>query len=72
MANNTLCELTIADFPLINLNDLIIVTEILGYLNNDQVQDKSSYIIRYSHIKSFIDFYFDHLRPVDFEFVTSF
>ena len=71
-ANKVLFHFTIADFPLINLNDLITIAKIMGDLNNYQVLDRSSYIIGYSHIKSFIDFYFDHLGLIDSEFVSSF
>lgn len=70
-ANYTLYKFTIVDFPLMNLNDLITVTKIMGDMNNDRVQDKASYIIRYSHIKSFVCYY-AHLSLTDFEFPTTF
>lgn len=71
-ANNILFEFTIDDFPLINLNDLITFMKITGDFNNDQVQDRASYIIGYSHIKSIIDYYYAHLALTNFEYVTSF
>lgn len=71
-ANYTLYKFTIVDFPLMNLNDLITVTKIMGDMNNDRVQDKASYIIRYSHIKSFINCYFVRLTLRDYKFTTSF
>lgn len=44
----------------------------MGDLNNDQVLDSATYIIRYSHIKSFINCYFVRLTLRDYKFTTSF
>lgn len=54
------------------LKDLITVMKIMGDLNNNQVQDKTQYIIGYSHTKSFIDYYFSHLALIYNGFANSF
>lgn len=71
-ANNVLFDFTIGDFPLINLNDLITITKIMGNIHKHQVQDKPSYIIGYGHTKSFLDYYTANLALTKFELANVF
>lgn len=70
-SNNTPYEFTIVDFPLMNLNDLITQAKIMGYLDNDHISNKATYIIGYGHINNFIDCYFAYLGLTGFEMVKS-
>lgn len=66
MDTNILFEFTIVEFTLMKLNDIITTMTIMGDLNNHQVEDKASYIIGYSHTKSFLNYYFSLLALTDF------
>ena len=62
-ANNVVCDFSIADFPLMNLSDLINVTKILSSIDvsNLQVNNKDDFLMGFTHIKIFIDNYYDCL-----------
>lgn len=62
-------DLTIADFPLMNLNDLIIVARILKGMDvlNLQMTSKEDFLIEFAHIKLFINNYYDCLAMIDVE-----
>lgn len=70
--NNVLFDFTIFDFLLMNLNYLITATKILGDLIKYQIQDKTSYIIGYGHIKRFLDGYFAHLALTNIDLSIAF
>lgn len=55
-----------------NLNDRITLAKIMRDINNDHIQDKATYIIRYGHLKNFIDCYLAHLGLTDVELATAF
>lgn len=62
-------EFTIAGFPLINLNDLIIVSDILGNMGASKVtkENKHAFILGCAHIKAFLECYFDYLAISDID-----
>ena len=72
-ANNVVSELTIADFPLMNLNDLIQVAYILKNLDAHKLQNTSKDVLKLGlgHIKLFIDNYYDCLAMTDVELVAT-
>ncbi|CAI9292605.1 unnamed protein product [Lactuca saligna] len=69
---NIPCEFTIADFPLMNLNDLINLEKLIGDINNDQILEKATYIIGYGRLKNFIDCYFAYIALTDFALATAY
>ena len=64
-ANNMLLDVILANFPMMNFNDLISTPKLMGDLNKSQILDKAAYIIEYGHIKAFLDAYFVHLALID-------
>lgn len=54
--NNVLCGFTVVEFPLMNPNDVIMLTKIMEDM-----------IIGYGHTKSFLDCYIANLALTDFE-----
>lgn len=67
--DNVAFEFTDVDFPLVNVNDLIIISNILCYVDASQVAkgNRNTFIIGYGHIKAFIDCYYDYFAIIDIE-----
>lgn len=61
--NNMLFEFIVADFPLMNLNDHIIVTKILSYVDVTKIIETNNdpFIVSFAHIKTFLDSYYKYL-----------
>ena len=72
-ANNVSCDISVADFPLMNLNDLIQVALILKDMDASQLQatDKDVLRLGFGHIKIFIDNYYDCLALTDLELASA-
>ncbi|KAL7582500.1 hypothetical protein Lser_V15G44572 [Lactuca serriola] len=72
-ANNQACDFLVANFPLMNLNDLIDVSLILKDMDSSELQrtDKEVLRLRLGHIKIFIDNYFDCLALTDVELASA-
>lgn len=72
-ANNVAFNFSVADFPLINLNDLISVARILKGvdISNLQMKNKEEFLIRYVDIMLFIDNYYDFLPLIDVELALA-
>ena len=68
-ANNVAYYFTVADFPLMNLNDLICVSKNLSGVDASklQVTSKEYFLLGFAHIKLFIDNYYDCLALTDVE-----
>lgn len=66
------CEFTIANFPLMNLNDLITLAYMIKTLDDKYVTNKKVYVIGYAYLKNYIDFYFAHLGLFDFEITKTY
>ena len=67
--NNVVYDFSITDFPLMNLNDLVIMTKILSNVDVMKLleNNKDDFLIGFAHIKVFIDNYFDCLSITDIE-----
>lgn len=63
MENNVVCEFLVANFPLMNLNNLVIVTSILSNVHVTKLPEnnKDDFLIGFTHMKVFIDSYYDCL-----------
>ena len=68
-ANNVAFDFSVANFPLMNLNDLINVAKILSTadVSKLQVNRKEDFLIGFAHIKVFIHNYYDCLAMTDIE-----
>ncbi|KAL7607148.1 hypothetical protein Lser_V15G19426 [Lactuca serriola] len=68
-ADNKQYDFTVADFPLMNCNDLIQVAMILKHMeeNNLKGSETEVFKIGFAHVKTFIDNYFDCLALTDEE-----
>ena len=73
-ANNVAFDFSVADFPLINLHDLLCVAKILKFVNVSQLQvtNKDDFLLGFTHIKGFIDGYYGALSLTDIELATTF
>ena len=71
--NNVAFDFSIDDFPLMNLNDLIQVANILKVMDASKIQGTSKEVLRLGlgHIKLFIDNYYDCLALTDVELALS-
>lgn len=69
--NNVLFDFNIAEFPLMNLNDLITITISWEIWVNPKIKDKALYIIGYGHIKIFLDRYYAYLALIKIDLSTS-
>ena len=72
-ANGNICEFTIADFPLMNLYDLLLVALLLkdksfSYLQNTEPEE---FKLGVAHIKIFIENYYECLALTDVELATT-
>ncbi|KAL7610282.1 hypothetical protein Lser_V15G13610 [Lactuca serriola] len=72
-ANNVSGDFLVADFPLMNLNDLIQVALILKDMDASQLQGTDKEVLRLGlgYIKIFIDNYYDCLALIDVELSTA-
>lgn len=72
-ANNVACNFSVADFPLMNLDDLITVTNFLISIDVLKLLDsnKDDFLIGFTHIKVFIDNYFDCLAVTEIELAMA-
>ena len=72
-ANNQAIDFCVADFPLMNLNDLIQVALLLKEMEASQLKgtDKEVFRLGLAHIKIFIDNYYDCLALTDEELASS-
>ncbi|KAL7587313.1 hypothetical protein Lser_V15G40383 [Lactuca serriola] len=68
-ADNKQYDFTVADFPLMNCNDLIQVALILKHMeeNNLKGSETDVFKVGFAHVKTFIDNYFDCLALTDEE-----
>lgn len=71
-ANNVAFDITIADFPLMNVNGLITSAMLMGNLRKTQIIDKTTCILGYGHIKTILDAYFANLALIDIYLSTLF
>lgn len=73
IANNVTFDFFVADFPLMNLNDLINVTKILSHVDVSKLQKhkKDDFFIGFAHIKAFIDNHYDCLAVTDIELAIA-
>lgn len=64
--NNVVFEFTIADFPLMNLNDFTTVTKILRVVDVSKITEtnKDDFVNGFAYIKSFLDRYYDYLAII--------
>lgn len=53
--DNSAYEFTIADFLLLNLNDLITVAYMMKTLDDKHVIDKKLYVVGYPYLKKYMD-----------------
>ena len=72
-ANNVACDFSVVDFPLMNMNDLINVANILRSVDVSklQVNNKEDFLIGLAHIKLFIDKYYDCLALTDVQLAIA-
>ena len=72
-ADNKPFDFTIADFPLMNLNDLIQVASILKDMQENKLKGHDTDVFRFgfAHIKIFIDNYYDCLALTDEELASD-
>ncbi|KAL7604851.1 hypothetical protein Lser_V15G19577 [Lactuca serriola] len=68
-ADNKQYDFTIADFPLMNCNDLIQVALILKHMEENKLKGSETDVFKvgFAHVKTFIDNYFDCLALTDEE-----
>ncbi|KAL7604923.1 hypothetical protein Lser_V15G18161 [Lactuca serriola] len=68
-ADNKQYDFTIADFPLMNYNDLIQVALILKHMEENKLKGSETDVFKvgFAHVKTFIDNYFDCLALTDEE-----
>ena len=71
--DNKAFDFTIADFPLMNLNDLIQVAFILKDMEENKLKGYDTDVFRFgfAHIKIFIDNYYDCLALTDEELASG-
>lgn len=72
-ANNVVCEFSIANFPMMNLNDWVTVTRILSNVGVSKLTEtnKDDFLIGFAHIKVFIDNYYDWIASTDIELTSA-
>ena len=68
-ADNKQYDFTIADFPLMNCNDLIQVALILKHMEENKLKGSETDVFKvgFAHVKTYIDNYFDCLALTDEE-----
>ncbi|CAI9282257.1 unnamed protein product [Lactuca saligna] len=71
-ANKMLFELTISYFPLMNVNVNVSTALLMDDLKNTDIPDKTTYVLRYGHLKTFVDAYVVHLALTDIDLSTHF
>ena len=72
-ANNVEFEFSVADFSLMNLNDLISITNILINLDVSKIPEtnRNDFILGFGHIKAFLDSYYEYLAITDNDLVIA-
>lgn len=72
-ANNIAFDFSVANFPLINLHDLICVSRILKEVDISKLQlkRKEDFLIGFAHIKLFIDNYYEYLALTNVELALA-
>lgn len=65
--NNVAFELTIANFPLMNQNDLNTVSNFLCNVDASKVaeENRNVFVLGYAHIKAFVDCYYEYFSITD-------
>lgn len=71
--NNVACDFSVADFSLMNINDLINGMKTLTTFDVSMLQEnnKDDFLIGFSHIKVFIDNYYDCMEVMDIELAMA-
>lgn len=72
-SNDVAFEFTIADFPLMSLNDLITITNILCDVDTSQVaeENQNAFIIGYAQNKAFIDLYYSYMAETNIDLAMA-
>lgn len=72
-ANNVVFEITIIDFPLMNLSDLITMTKILSQVDKSQILEENqvSLVVRHTNIKAFTDCYSPYFPETDIDLAMA-
>ncbi|CAI9281248.1 unnamed protein product [Lactuca saligna] len=72
-ANNVVCDFSVVDFPLMNLNDIICVANILSSVDvlKLQVNRKEDFLLSFAHIKLFKYNYYDSQALTDVELALA-
>lgn len=71
--NNVVFDFSVAEFPLMNLYDLLIVVKILKSVDYSKLQtvNKEYFIIGFKHLEVFIDGYYGALAETDIDMATT-
>ncbi|CAI9271538.1 unnamed protein product [Lactuca saligna] len=71
--NNVVFDFSVADFPLMNVYDLLIVAKILKSIDYSKLQqgNKEDFMIGFEHLRVFIDGYYGALALTDIDLATT-
>lgn len=65
-------EFTIANFPLMNANDFVIMLYIFSRLDHKTIYFQNVYNFMYDHTRGFVQCYYEQIALTDFELAKDF
>lgn len=63
-------QTTLLITPLMNVNDLATTAIVMGNINKTQILNKSTYVLRYGHVKTFLNAHFSYLALTNIDLST--